>query len=109
MGFISPVWHTRLDKGWIGFLFGLIVPVITLMIYYRLNYSFMNPDNFIYFQFFRKVFAPLVSLCVVPNLGLFFVFYWQELNYAARGVIGSTLLYACFIFIFIFLLQNGIV
>ncbi|OQY03984.1 MAG: hypothetical protein B6I20_03865 [Bacteroidetes bacterium 4572_117] len=41
-----------------------------------------------------NIISELVSLCVVPNLLLFFVFMWMNLLKSARGVIGATFIYA---------------
>ena len=41
-----------------------------------------------------KMLSKLVSLAAIPNLLLFFLFIWTKRNFAARGVIFSTLLLA---------------
>jgi hypothetical protein len=94
----------RFDKGWVGFSGGFILPVVALMIYYYKNFSFLTIDSFLFFTFFRKIFPPLFSLCVAVNLGLFFLFYWRNYNYAARGVIAVTLFYTIIVFILKFYL-----
>jgi hypothetical protein len=62
----------------------------------RLSLQF---NSFVADAFMKSVFAPLLSLCVIINLGLFYLFYWKYLNYAARGVIGATFVYAFIVFI----------
>jgi hypothetical protein len=34
-----------------------------------------------------KVLPQLISLCVIPNLGIFFLFMWRNHLYSARGII----------------------
>ncbi len=41
-----------------------------------------------------KILLKLLSLCVFPNLGFFFLFYRNKLDMAARGVIMATFVYA---------------
>jgi hypothetical protein len=41
----------------------------------------------------------LFSLCVLPNLGLFFLFLWPDFNKAAKGVVTATFLVAIVIVI----------
>lgn len=99
----------RLTKGdhfLSGFFSGLFLPVIVVWLYYKSNLYFIQPESFLLPYFFKKIFAPLVSLCVTPNLGLFFVFLKFNRLRAARGVIGVTILYAAIIFIFKFTVEQ---
>lgn len=41
-----------------------------------------------------KIFLKIISLCVFPNLGFFFLFYRKKYDMAARGVIMATFMYA---------------
>ena len=43
--------------------------------------------------------SKVVSLAVIPNLLLFFIFIWTNRNFAARGVIFATLILAFFMLI----------
>jgi hypothetical protein len=101
-----PALH-KLDKGWIGFIGGLIIPMLTMFAFYQIKFGHLNPQSFMFLTFAKKIFPPLLSLCVVVNLGLFFLFFWRNLNYAARGVIASTLVYA-FLVLFMKLYYNEI-
>jgi hypothetical protein len=96
---ISPQQLRKIDAFWVGFLIGLIAPIIIFFAYYKLNYDFIQFNSFVADAFMKSVFAPLLSLCVIINLGLFYLFYWKYLNYAARGVIGATFVYAFIVFI----------
>ena len=49
-------------------------------------------------QFFKfllmgRVLSAVLSLCLIPNLGLFFLFINKEYYKTTRGIILSTLLY----------------
>ncbi len=49
-------------------------------------------------QFFRflvlgRVLSAVLSLCLIPNLGLFFIFVNKEYYKTTRGIILSTIVY----------------
>jgi hypothetical protein len=46
-----------------------------------------------------KIFLKILSLCVFPNLGFFFLFYRLKYDMAARGVIMATFMYAFFVMV----------
>jgi len=94
------------DHFLVGFFSGLLLPPVIILLYYKSNLSFLKPESFLLPYFFKKIFAPLVSLCVTPNLGLFFLFLHFNRLRAARGVIGITLLYAAGILIFKFYTES---
>lgn len=96
---ITPQQLRKIDTFLVGFLIGLIAPIIIFFAYYKLNYDFIKFNSFVADAFMKSVFAPLLSLCVIINLGIFYLFYWKYLNYAARGVIGATFVYAFIVFI----------
>jgi hypothetical protein len=89
----------KFDTFKVGFLLGIIAPVIIFLLYYKMNYDFIKFNSFVKDAFLKSIFAPLLSLCVIINLGIFYLFYWKFFNYAARGVIGATIVYAIIIFI----------
>lgn len=83
----------KLDNRITGFLLGIIIPIFTLFLFYL----YRNPENldFFYEQMLSvNILSRLVSLCVVPNLGVFFIFIWTHRYKAAHGVIGATFIYA---------------
>lgn len=50
--------------------------------------------TFIRYCISGKVLAPIISLCVIPNLGVFYLFINRYKIKTGRGVILSTFLYA---------------
>lgn len=46
-----------------------------------------------------KILMKLLSICVFPNLGIFFIFYRMKYDMAARGVIMATFMYAFMVLI----------
>ncbi len=77
-----------------GVLAGLIIPVITFMIYvllFRSGETAMEVWN----RFkFLNVSTHVISLSAIPNLLVFFLFLWAGKERSANGVIGATIIYA---------------
>jgi hypothetical protein len=83
----------RFDTVLSGLIPGLVLPALTMLILWVLK-----SDESLW-QFLHKfqqlnMLSKLVSLSVIPNLLLFFLCIWTDRNFAARGVIFSTLLLA---------------
>ena len=76
-----------------GLIPGILVPVITLIIFWIIRFD----GGF--FQFLRDfqhtgLLSKTLSLATIPNLLLFFVFLWTDRSFSARGVIFATLVIA---------------
>ncbi len=78
---------------WWGLLPGIILPLITLIIIWLIQYDggfFQFLKEFQQFGLLSKV----VSLAAIPNLLLFFLFIWTDRTFSSRGVIFATLVLA---------------
>lgn len=89
-------WKKRspFDRILIGWLIGTLAPLIIFLITYQIKYSTMGFSDFLKSFWEMKILLKLLSLCVFPNLGFFFLFYRNKLDMAARGVIMATFVYA---------------
>ena len=89
-------WKKRspFDRILIGWLIGTLAPLIIFLITYQIKYSTMGFSDFLRSFWEMKILLKLLSLCVFPNLGFFFLFYRNKLDMAARGVIMATFVYA---------------
>lgn len=85
------------DKTWIGVLLGLIAPKTALVLYYLINYRYMTIRAFINFMKLGEMYTPVITLCVLVNLGVFYLFIWKDKYNGARGVIASTFIWAAFV------------
>ncbi len=85
------------DSILLGIPVGLIGPVIGVLVFYFVNFSTSNISNFFRMAAAQNLLSPLLSLCAVINLGVFFLFI--KINYlqTARGIIISTFLYGLLI------------
>ena len=88
----------KFDKGWMGFLCGLIAPFFSLYIFSLVKYSHLSFGEF-YERILvaNEIITPVISLCVITNLLVFFLFIWTNRNYAARGVLFATMIYAGYV------------
>ena len=80
----------KLNKFWIGFIPGIIVPVIALFVVYFQTYDSHSFSEFFRFLTRMGALTKLLSLCVVPNLGIFFLFIWKDYLKGARGTLAAT-------------------
>lgn len=93
----------KIDKQKLGFLLGFIAPPLTFVIIYFISFPDLSVAQYIDHLRLHSVFLKVVSLCVVPNLALFFLFIWKNYLLAARGVLTATMIYAVVVFVIYFL------
>jgi len=96
---MSPRKRNRYDRLLIGWSLGIISPLIIFLIVYELKYSEMEFMVYLRNVWQMKIFLKILSLCVFPNLGFFFLFYRLKYDMAARGVIMATFMYAFFVMV----------
>jgi len=82
----------RWNKFWIGLALGVVLPLVAFLLIYLLGYSKTPFDNFMEYAFKIRALPKILSLCVIPNLAIFYLFLNKEYWYATRGVITATLL-----------------
>lgn len=82
------------DKIWIGFVLGIVAPLIVFVGYYFINYQYMNVGAFIRYLRLGDTYTPLVSLCVLANLLPFYIFINKEKYNGTKGVLAATFVWA---------------
>lgn len=92
------------DNFFIGLFLGIIVPVIAFSIFSTVNF----PDRSIVdtLSFYKKgsVLTHVISLSVLANLIVFFLFLNNKKEKTARGIIGGSFVYV-FVVLIIMLLK----
>ncbi len=83
----------KLDNFWLGLFAGLVAPSIGIILFYFFNYSIQNLTSFLSLAIKEKMLSPLLSLCVVINLGVFYLFIHYQKYVSAKGIIFSTFIY----------------
>ena len=81
---------SRLNKFWLGFILGIAAPLITLIITYYVTFDNYTLEEFYKFLLQFRILTKLLSLCVLPNLGIFFLFLYPDFRRAAMGTLTAT-------------------
>jgi hypothetical protein len=90
---------SKFDNLQLGLVLGIIAPALTMLIIYLIQFTDNNFKELIDLLISKRVFTKIVSLCVIPNLALFFLFLNKNYFKSARGVLMATILFALFVFI----------
>jgi len=84
----------NLDTTVAGTLFGIIVPIIAFFIIYFVLSGSQTLNEYLQRLIDRNIQGHFISISVIPNLLIFFIFIWLNKIKAARGVLLSTFLWA---------------
>jgi hypothetical protein len=76
---------------------GLIGPIIGVVSFYFANFSQSPFTSFFQMAARENLLSPLLSLCAIINLGIFFLFIKINHLHSARGIILSTFIYGVII------------
>ena len=87
----------RWNKFWIGLALGILLPVAFFFGVYLFVYSKTPFGEFLEYAFVMKALPKIFSLCVIPNLGVFYIFLNKEYWLTTRSVIAATLLCTLFV------------
>ena len=82
----------RWNKFWIGFVVGIILPTIIFLLIYLIGYSEASFVDFVKYSSLIRALPKILSLCIVPNLAVFYFFLNKEFWKSTKGIITATLL-----------------
>jgi len=88
----------------LGFIIGVFLPVITIILVYFLRFGSYSLPSFLRTIMVLRTLPQFLSLAVLPNLLAFFIFIWLDHLFAARGVLGATIVDALIIVLIKFIL-----
>jgi hypothetical protein len=93
----KPNMIKKYNKPVIGLVLGIILPVISFLSYYfYMSLKSAEPlslSRFIETLRDNEAFTAVFSICVLPNLLLFFLYKKLDYWYAIKGVILSVMIY----------------
>lgn len=90
------------DRFYIGFLAGMIAPLLIIILFYLARFTYWTPEEFIRQAFILKVHFKIIAVGIFfADLGLFYLFINRNKNNASRGIILSVFIY------FLFMLFSG--
>ena len=94
---------SRINKSLVGFIAGILLPLIILIIMLMLKKNDYSLFEMISLNQQMGILSKMISLSVIPNLLFFFIFIWTNLLKAGRGVLISMFLFGFIIIILKFL------
>jgi hypothetical protein len=83
----------KFDTVLLGLLLAMLLPTLAMLGFWKVKTNISLGEFLVQFQHLGML-SKVVSLSVIPNLPLFFLFIWTNRNFSARGVIFATLLLA---------------
>jgi hypothetical protein len=85
---------TKFNNMFIGLVIGILSPPLTFYIFSKLSFPDITPwEQFLSYHR-RNVSTHVISLSVIVNLALFFIFLKSNRELTSRGILGATILYA---------------
>jgi hypothetical protein len=94
MGFKYNMGKVRLNTLWFGTVSGVLIPAMFFILIYLVRGSHLELSTFLREFYIIKALPKLISLCLLPDMIIFFIFMRLEYLRAARGVILSLFIYA---------------
>lgn len=89
----------RFNNLLLGAILGLFLPVLSFLGMYIVLSGSLNLAEYLQKITSSNVITKFLSLAVLPNLLLFFIFIWINYLKSARGVLGATIVSAFIIII----------
>lgn len=90
---------SKFDQTYIGVLGGLLFPIIGFLIYWTWNFDTLSVSEYFNHLLRLKKLPQVISLSVIMNLAIFYLFIWRKFYYSARGVIGATFFWVLIVLI----------
>ena len=82
----------------------MLFPLLALIIFYMMSSPDISFSEFVEFTVSRKKLSSLISLSLVPDLLVFFIFIWLNYLYSARGVLAAVFLFTLIVVLTKFLI-----
>ncbi|KAF5078486.1 hypothetical protein DSECCO2_140240 [anaerobic digester metagenome] len=93
----------KFDSQKLGIGLGIIAPLLTFIGIFFFWYPGKSFTAFVETTWIQQTITKVLSLAVVPNLLIFFLFIWTNKLYSARGTLLSTVILSIAIIIIKFL------
>ncbi len=94
---------SKLDNQLLGFIVGLIAPLIGVYVYYKIIRLDMDFSTFVNLVREMNLTSKVLSLGALANLAVFLIFISLKLDKFSRGIVIATFVYAVIILIFRFI------
>ncbi len=94
---------SKFDNQLLGFIVGLIAPLIGVYVYYKIIRLGMDFSTFVNLVKQMHLTSKVLSLGALANLIVFLIFISLKLDKFSRGIVIATFVYAVIILIFRFI------
>ena len=79
----------------LGIVLGIIGPWVGMFIYYMAQFNYMTLSGYASFLMtHRGVQSPILSLSLIINMVVYYLFYHYHLDKTTKGILLATFLYA---------------
>ncbi len=95
--------ESRFNSLKLGLVLGMIVPAVTFSILYFIRHDYMTFRDFLHYIVLRNVYIQVITMSIVPNVLLFFLFVRNGYLSSARGTLIATALFTGIIFLLRFI------
>lgn len=86
--------QSKFDNMKLGTIMGLVVPATAILIVYLFTtHSKVSFSFFLDYWIHKSVMSKILSLALLPNLPVFFLYIWKNYYFTARGILMSTILW----------------
>jgi len=86
----------------IGVILGIIIPLLTIYFFYLIKNLALDFKSYIDYILQYKFASKILSLALISNLAIFFLFITSDRYKSARGVILATFIYALISVLYMF-------
>lgn len=90
----EPVTIYKYDRFITGFIPGMIAPLLGVLLFYVAKFNHLTIQQYLDYIKMPFIFSPIMSLGVVMNLFVFFLFIQRNYYRSARAVIFACILYS---------------
>ena len=91
---LSTIMTFRTKQRLTGAIAGGVAPAVFFFIAYYMQYSAFTMGQYLRFLVGREVLSKVISLCVLPNLVIFFVAIAFDRDSVAHGTLLATIIWA---------------
>lgn len=96
---------SRFDSLQLGVIMGLVVPAVGFLVFYMSNFSKVTFSYFVEYATQIAAISKILSLSLLPNLLVFFLYIWKNYYLTARGILMSTFIWTFTIIIVKFIAE----
>lgn len=82
------------DKMGVGFIMGILLPFFIFIMIYLVRYPDVPLFEYLASLWQFQALLKILSLCVIPNLLVFLLYIRRKMDFAAKGVLAATFIYA---------------